>query len=110
MLKIEFQKLNFPKGLNLDLLSGFLSELELKEIITDNCRKTRVERRIVLPSLKCLKKVMCHYLVEKHEGNYDLAMADLKDGFRTLKQLGTDRKMVRQLFEQREKEIKREKC
>jgi len=107
MQEIEFQKLSFPRGLNLGLLQGFLSEQELRRIIIENCRKTRVERRIILPSKKCLKKILCHYLVEKYQGDYNKVMADMKDGFKTLKQLGIDRKQVRQLHKQREGEIKK---
>jgi len=109
MQEIEFQKLSFPKGLNLDLLSEFLPEQKLKEIITDNCRKIRTERRIILPSQKLLKKVMCHYLVKKYAEDYTKVVADLKGDSRLLKDIGVDRKGIRQLFEQREKEIKREK-
>lgn len=107
-MEIEFKDLSFPEGLNLQLLSQFLPEQKLREIIIDNCRKTRVERRIVLPSQKCLKKILCYYLCVKHQENFDLVMADMKDGFRTLKEIGIDRKMVRQLFEQRKSEIKNE--
>lgn len=109
MEQIEFRKLNFPKSLNLDLLSGFLAELELKEIITDNCRKTRIQRRIQLPSIKLIKKVICHHLVKKYRGDYNKVMADLRGDFGFLKRIGIDRKQVRQLYEQREKEAKREK-
>lgn len=109
MKKIEFEKLCWPRGLNLHLLSGFLSERELKEIIVNNCRKTRTERRIILPSQKCLKKILCHYLVEKYQENYDKVMPDLKGDFGLLKEIGIDRKQVRQLYRQREKEIKKGK-
>jgi len=109
MKKIEFQKLNFPRGLNLNLLSGFLSEEKLKELIIDNCRKTRIERRIILPSRKTLKKIVCHFLVKKYREDYDKVMADLKKDSRLLKDIGIDRKQVRQLYQQRQKEIKKGK-
>jgi len=107
MQEIDFQKLSFPRGLNLHLLSGFLSELELKEMIVNNCRKIRTARRIILPSKKLLKKVICHYLVKKYAENYDAVVADLKGDSRLLKNIGVDRKQIRQLYKQREKEIKK---
>ena len=33
MIDLQFSKLNWPKGLNLDLLSGILTEYQLKNIV-----------------------------------------------------------------------------
>ena len=109
MEQIEFRELAWPTGLNLDLIQDLLSEEELKQLIIDHCRKTRVERRIILPSLKCLKKILFHHLVIRFQGDYDKIMLELRDRFATLSELNVSRQMVKQLYAQREKEIEQEK-
>lgn len=109
-MRVDFKDLDFPKGLNLHLLSKFLPEVYLKILICENIDKNRKARRIILPSRKLILKVYCHYLVKKHHGDYDAVMEEFKGShLLTLKEMGINRKEVRRLFEQREKEIKREK-
>lgn len=109
MNNIEFEKLSWPRKMNLDILQKYLTEQQMKQIIVDHCRERRVERRIQLPSIKCMKKVIFYYLVKKCGGNYKLVMEELKGNFKFLKQLGLERCNVRRLFLQRQKEIGREK-
>lgn len=109
MTQIEFKELSWPAGLNLDLIQDLLSEEQLKELIISHCRENRIQRRLVLPSLKCLKKILFHHLVVRYKGDYDKIMLELRDRFRTLSELNVSRQMVKQSFEQREKEIKQER-
>lgn len=61
-MKIIFKKLGFPKGLNLGLLRSLLTEEKLRKLIALSAKKSRVRRRIVLPSDACLRKVIAHYI------------------------------------------------
>jgi len=94
--------------MNLHLLLESMSEADLRQLIVDNAFMPRSQRRIVLPSHKTLRKVMFFYLVQKHEGNYDLVMREIKGNFRTLKMLDVSRQKVREFFNQRKREILRE--
>ena len=108
---MRISQLNFPKGLNLELLKKDLSEKKLMDLIIENCEKDREARRIILPSKKCLRKIVFHYYGKKvSEGKmtWNQAMKKLRDGFDSLKDLGLERKVVRRLFFQREKEIAKE--
>ncbi len=108
---MKFSDLNFPKGLNLELLEEILPEKKLMELIIANCEKERVARRIILTSKKCLRKIVFHYYGKKvSEGKmtWNQAMKKLREGFDSLKDLGLERKVVKRLFFQREKEIIKE--
>lgn len=104
-----FSEFSWPKGLNLDVLLEFLTEKELQILILNNLDKTRVKRRIVLPSAKCVKKVVCHYYGCQVEElgcmTWKEAMEKMKGGSKTLKALKVSRKKVKELYEQRKKEI-----
>ena len=66
----------------------------------------------MLPSLKCIRKVLCHHLWSKIEDGsktWDEVKGDLKEEFKTLKSLGLKKHKVKRMYEQREKEIEREK-
>jgi len=109
MEKIEFQKLNFPRGLNLHILVDCLGEEKLKELIIQNSHRSRLERRIVLPSNKCLKKIVFHHLYKKHKGDLNKIIIELRNGFKTQKELDLSKKKIIEMWRQREKEIKQEK-
>lgn len=103
-------ELNWPRGLNLSALD-FLPEEELKILILKNLEKSRLERRIVLPSAKCFKKVICFFYgneVEKGKMGWDEAMVKIKGNSKTLKELNLSRRKVRQLYLSRKKEIENE--
>lgn len=103
--------MNFPKAMNIDLLAEILPEKKLLELFLENRDKDRKQRRIMLPSKSCLKKLVCFYYgkrVADGKMSWPQAMKKLKEGFETLKQAGLEREGVKRLFLQREREIKRE--
>jgi len=110
MVKINFTELMWPKGLNLHKLQDFLSEEKIKKIIILNLNNNRKERMIILPSKKCVKKVIAHHLmdqVNQKKLTLEQLMKDLKkQGF--LKELGLDRKQLKRLYKQRCGEIIKE--
>lgn len=105
------KELSFPRAMNLHLLEC-LGEEALKQLIIANSRKSRLDRRIVLPSQKCLKKVLFHRLYIKHQGDLDKITIELRNGFKTLKELNISRKKVEMFYKQRQKEIliEQERC
>jgi len=105
---LELKKLNFPKAMNLHLLTECLDEQKLKDLIVNNSHKSRLARRIVLPSNKCLKKIVFHFLVKKHKGDLDAVMIELRNGFKTFRELNISKGKIREMWRQREKEIERE--
>ena len=108
MEKVAFKNLSWPKGLNLSMLSDFLSEKDLIDLIVKNSSKSRTERRIILPSRKTILKVFCHFygkLDAKGQMTWYEIMSDIRGDFETLKEIGIDRKRVKQLYRQRQKEI-----
>ncbi len=103
--------LSIPKGLNLDFLDAFISDRQKLKLILDRCSKDRKERIVIFPSKKTLKKLLCHYYgkrVEMGAITWEQAMKKLKGEFEYLKEIGITRQQVKNLFIQREKEIKRE--
>jgi len=48
MIKIDFNQLMWPSGLNLNKLQDFLSEEKLKKIIIENLNNSRKERSIII--------------------------------------------------------------
>jgi len=108
-MDVAVKKMSWPRGLNLDILFTRLNEKECSALIKTYSDESRGRRRIVLPSRRCIKKVFIHYLVEKHDGDFDQVMEELKGGKdKFLKDLGIRRDKVRQLYEQRKREIQRE--
>lgn len=111
---MKFGELNFPSGLNLKLLSSVISENKLKNFIKENAGKSRRERRIVLPSHRCISKVIAYYYgkrVEEKEMNWSEVMKILKTagGLKDLISAGLERKEIKRLYKQRCREIKGEK-
>ena len=112
MEKIIFSQLRFPAGLNLDLLAEVLPEEKFREFIVKYSRKSRKERRIILPSHSCIKKTFFHYLwslVEDKRMSWEEIKISYKKDFKTLKEAGISKKMVKKLSAQRKKEILMEK-
>lgn len=103
-----FSELSWPRKMNISLLK-FLPEEELTALILNNLDKARTERRIVLPSKKCARKVVCYFYGKQVEElgtmSWDEAMEEMKGDSKTLKALKLSRKKVKQLYEQRKKEI-----
>jgi hypothetical protein len=111
MNKVDFKELNFPKGLNLDLLTTMMDEEKLKKFIVRYSRLPRLARRIVLPSSKTIKKVFFHYIFTLIEDN-DLTWEEIKnefvEEFGSLRALNISKTEARNLYLQRQKEIERE--
>lgn len=113
-MEIEFEKLNWPKGLGLNLLTSlaqYVPEDVFKRFIVGSARVPRKHRRIILPSQRTIKKVFFHYLwtlVENKETSWDEIKEKFKNDFKTLKSLDITKFEVERLYAQREKEIKNE--
>lgn len=78
----------------------------------ENCEKSRTERRIILPSKVCLKKCLCHHYGSKlanGEMNWDKIIKAIKKRFELLKETDlVNRKQIKKLYFQRQKEIAKE--
>ena len=111
MLKINHGDLNFPQGLNLNILSTILPKDKLFTLMMKYSGKKRMERRIVLPSAKTIRKVYSHYIYKRIlEGNlsWEEFKKDLRKDLGTIKAVGFSKHNVRKFYHQREKEIERE--
>jgi len=111
MLKIQFDELNFPKGLNLSILSAIIPKDKLFTLMMNYSDKTRTERRIMLPSKKCLRKVYSHYIYKRilaKDLTWEEFKRDLRSDIGTIKAVGFSKHNVKKFHDQREKEIERE--
>lgn len=111
MIRIRHGELNFPQGLNLDILSTVISKDKLFTLMMKYSGKNRTERRIVLPSRKTIRKVYSHYVYKKIlAGNltWEEFKRDLRDDIGAIKTLGFSKHNVKKFYNQRQKEIKRE--
>ncbi len=112
MPKIDFKELQWPKGLNLSQLAKLLPEDALRKIIARNCRLQRKERRIILPSLACCKKVLAHRMWKRilnSETSWEKEKEDLQKEFGTIANVKIKKSMVKKLYKQREREIAKER-
>ena len=112
MKEIKFSQLKFPQGLNLDLLAEVLPEKKFREFIVKFSREKRIDRRIILPSRSCIKKVFFHYLwnlVETEEMSWEEIKISFRKDFKSIKEAGISKKVVKKLYIQRRKEILSEK-
>jgi hypothetical protein len=110
-MKIDFRKLSFPKGLNLELLKPFLTEQKLRKLIAGSAKKSRRERKVILPSDVCLRKIICHWLwneILAGRTTWPKVKAQLKKSA-MLKDLKFDKVAIKRLWRQREREILKEK-
>ena len=110
-MKIKLLKLNWPQKSGLQKIGKILPEDYLIDLILHFANKSKKERIIEFPSLHVLKKIVCyHYgtLVEKEKMSWDEVMEELKEKFKTLKELDISRKEVKRLYLQRQKEIEKE--
>jgi hypothetical protein len=110
---IDFDKIRFPRGMNLHILLDELpTELALGEVqlerlkafITKFSSRPRKERVVVLPSDKLIKKLVSHYylkLVSEGRLRKDAALAILAE-------LGIDSKSAMRFWTQRNRELLRE--
>ena len=111
MKQIRYKDLSWPQGLNLDHLVELLPEDVLRAFIAAYARFDRKQRRIVLPSAKCCRKVIAHYLwkqVLAGETTWEEEKESLRKEFGQLADIKMTRSEVIRLYEQREKEIAKE--
>lgn len=115
MEEIDFEKLKWPKGLNLELLAPlekFIPEDIFKKFIVGHARMPRKERRIIFPSQRTIKKIYFHYvwgLIKKGETSWEEIKEKFKKDFKTLKVLDITKFEAERLYKQREREIQNEK-
>ncbi len=111
MLKIQHDRLNFPRALNLDVLSNVISREKLFTLMMKYADKKRTERRIVLPSSKTIRKVYSHYIYKRilaGELTWNDFKKDLRSDIGAIKTLGFSKHNVKKFYNQRQKEIERE--
>ena len=109
MIEIKFEKLAWPKGLNLNILSEIMSADSSTDFILTRTILDRRHRRIILPSWKTFVKVVCHFLwslIEKEEATWDEVEKYIRDKFGTLEKFAVSKFQVNRLYRQREKEMK----
>jgi len=112
MIEIKFETLAWPKGLNLKLLEEMKSKDNLTNFILAKLFLDRKKRRIILPSWRAFKKVLCHYLwglVEKKEADWPEVKKYIQENFGTVYKFAVSKFQMQRLYKQREKEIKNEK-
>ncbi len=110
-MKIKFSDLSFPTGLNLEVLSELLTEESLQMLIALSAGKSRKERRIILPSRRCLKKVISYWLWEKiqaKETTWQEFKKDVKKEVGLLQNLSLTKWDCKKLWAARKIEIERE--
>jgi hypothetical protein len=112
MPKIDFKELQWPEGLNLSQLVDLLPENVLRAFIAANCHLQRKDRRIILPSFACCKKVLAHRMWKRildGKTSWEKEKEDLQREFGTIAKVKIKKSMVIKLYKQREREIKKEK-
>lgn len=108
---MNYNDLNWPKGLNLDLLARILPHDELMIFVLVNASKDRKRRRIILPSQRCVKKVVAHYFgtrVSHGIMSWNEVMRLLKGKHKYLLEAGLTMKELKRLYEKRCSEIDKE--
>ena len=113
-MEIEFEKLSWPKGLGLNLLSPlaqYVPEEVFKRFVVGFSREERKNRRIIFPSKRTIKKVYFHYvwdLIKMGTISWEEVKEKFKNDFKTLKAMDVTKFEAERLFRQRESEIKNE--
>jgi len=105
-------KFNWPQGLNLEILENVLSDEDFIKLIVTFMDKPRLERRIVLPSLRCCQKVLAHAFwsrIEAGEMDWEKIKKSLRKEYGSMAFVGIRKDQIKKLYEQREREIAREK-
>ena len=109
---MKFLGFNWPKGLNLHILSEFMDDEALKSLIRKYSLERRRQRIIVLPSNKLLKKIIFYEYglkVEKGLMDWDFVRKIFEKNFGSLNATKITKQEMVRFYEQREKEIKNEK-
>jgi len=111
MIRPNYHELNFPKGLNLDILSEYLSDTQMEDLIIQCRDLPRKERRIILPSKACTRKVFFHYVwrqVLAGQADWKKIRKGFKEFGSTLADVKASKCDVRNCYIQREREMIKE--
>lgn len=112
MIEIVFEKLAWPKGLNLGILEEIKKAESSTNFILMKSILDRKDRRIILPNWQTFIKVLSHYLwslIEKREADWIEVKAFIENHFGTIETFGVSKFQIQRLYHQREKEMKNEK-
>jgi hypothetical protein len=112
-MNIDYRKLDWPTGLNLEALKD-LDTLLFHKLICERAKEKIEGRRIVLPSWSCIRKIICHKLwaeILAGKRTWDSTKKALIKEFnlQALKDIGFTKTKVEAFYLQREAEIKKEK-
>lgn len=110
MLKPKFGRMNFPRGLGLHILKGYLNDDQMEKIIAEYSALPRKQRRIILPSRSCVRKVYLHFLfrnIKEGKATWKETRKSLQKRFGSLANAKADLDEVKHNYFQREKEILR---
>jgi len=111
MIKPEFSKMSWPEGLGLDILKEYLSDKEMEKLISDYSMLPRRQRRIILPSRICVRKIYLHFVFNQIQSGgvkWSELRKEIRDSFGTLGFARTTFWQIKQAWFQREREIAKE--
>lgn len=100
----------WPAGLGLHLLKGYLDDDQMERLISEYSSLPRRQRRIIIPSRSCARKVYLHFLYKNilsGQTTWEKTRKDLQKKFGSLGFAKTTITQVKQNYFQREKEIAR---
>lgn len=109
---MKFLGFNWPKGLNLHILSEFLDDESLKNLIRKYSLESRRQRIIILPSNKLLKKIIFYEYglkVEKGLMDWDFVRKIFEKNFGSLNATKITKQEMVRFYEQRKREIRNER-
>ena len=102
--------MNFPRGLGLDILKGYLDDDEMEKLIAEFSDLPREQRRIILPSRSCVRKCYLHFLfrnVLSGQTTWKETRKSLQKRFGTVAKARADMNEIKRNYFQRESEIAR---
>ena len=111
MVKPQFSKMSFPSGLGLQILKEYLNDRQMEKLIADYSALPRKQRRIILPSRICVRKVYLHYLyqlIKSGEVSWKELRKEIRSAFGTLGFARTTFWQVKMAYMQRQREIAKE--
>jgi hypothetical protein len=103
---------SWPQELNLGVLESVLSQEALFKLIWEYNDKSYKDRKIVLPSLRTCEKVFAHQMWSRILAGlttWEQVKKRYRKQFGSMTKIGIRKDMVIKLYNQREKEIARER-
>ncbi len=100
----------WPLGLGLHILKGYLDDDAMEKLIAEYSALPRRQRRIIIPSRTCARKVYLHFLYKNILSGHTTwkeTRRNLQKKFGTLGFAKTTITQVKQNYAQREREIAR---